>query len=53
MPVKSLQEFLEVIPGVVRPWSGLRMILYCKNRQFPVPDAFYGVVIEVKVGDFQ
>ena len=52
MPVKSLQEFLEVFTGIVRPRSGLRMILYCKNRQFAVPNAFNGVVIEVKVGYF-
>ena len=53
MPVKSLQEFLEVIASVVRPRSRFRVILYCKNRQFSVANPFNGVVIEVKVGDFE
>ena len=52
MPVKSLQEFREVIPSVVRARSGLRMILYRKNWQISVSNPFDGVVIEVKVGDF-
>ena len=53
LPVKSLQEFLEVIPSVMGTWGSLWVILHGKNREISVPNPFDGVVIEVKVGDFE
>ena len=49
LTVKSLDEFGEVVPGIVRPWRGLWMVLNAEHRQFYVPHSFYGVIIEVTV----
>ena len=48
--VKRLDEFGEVLAGVVGSGRGLRMVLHGKNRQFLVPDAFDGAIIEVNMG---
>ena len=50
MTVKSLEELTEVLLGVVWARRSLGMVLHGENRGFPVPDAFDGAIIEVKVG---
>ncbi len=49
LTVKSLDEFGEVVPCIVRPGRGLRMVLNAEQWQFQVSDTFYGVIIEVTV----
>ena len=47
--VKRLDEFGEVLTGVVGPGRGLRMVLHSENRQFFVPNTFDGAIIEVNM----
>jgi hypothetical protein len=45
-----LQEFAELSLSVMGPRGGLGVVLDCHNGILPVPKAFDGAVIEVKVG---
>ena len=47
LTVKSLDEFGEVVPSVMRAWCGLRMVLDTECWQVYVPNTFYCVIIEV------
>jgi hypothetical protein len=53
LTVKSLEELSEVLLSVM--WAGgcLGVVLDGKNGVLAVPNAFYGAIIEVKVGDFE
>src|SRR5437879_4136617 len=53
LTVKSLEELLEVLLGVVRARRCLRMVLDGDDRVLAVPDPFHGAVIEVEVRDLQ
>ena len=49
MSVKSLDEFVKVVAGIVGPWGGLRVVLNSENWQLSVPHPFYCTIIEVNV----
>jgi len=53
LSVKSLEELAEVALGVMWARRRLRMVLNGENRVLPMPDSFYGTIIEVKVGDLK
>jgi hypothetical protein len=53
LTVKSLDEFGEVVPSVMRTRSSLRMVLNSAGRQVLVPDPFHGAIIEVTVCHFK
>ena len=48
--VKGLEKLSEVRSGIMGAWRCLRMVLNAEKWEVSVPESFYGVVIEVKVG---
>src|SRR6266849_11131246 len=46
----QLDEPLEQVVRVVRPWRGLGVVLHGEDRQLPMPHALGGAVVEVHVG---
>ena len=45
-------EIMEEVVRIVRPWSGLRMVLHAEDRLAAMAQAFHRLVIEVQVSDF-
>src|SRR5579864_2753474 len=50
-PFEEGAEVVEVVGGVVRAWSGFRVVLHAEHRALEQPQALHHAVVEVDVAD--